>query len=164
MTHDQFMNLRDGYITHTQGQLGNSEKANSHEGYLSDDLNDKMLVGAKRRGKKIRRPPPLPIGYNTLGMDENRKVLYRNFHDVSDKLYLIEISRNKTKVFICLFENYASPDEFIAEVLSEKLAFALMARHDNLFENFVRSFYIAYGRLQIEGHHHKVVEQKSYTA
>lgn len=80
-------------------------------------------------------------------MDETRKVLYRNFHEISGKVFLVEISRNKTKVFICLFENYASPDEFIAESLSEKLAFSLMAKHNNLFENFIQSFYIAYGRL-----------------
>ena len=135
MTHDQFMHLRDGYIKHTEAKFGDSDKAASHGGYLSDDLNEKLLGG--RRKKRVRRPPPLPIGYNTLGMDETRKVLYRNFHEVSGRLYLVEISRNKTKVFICLFENYASPDDFIAESLSEKLAFSLMAKHNNLFENFI---------------------------
>lgn len=74
-------------------------------------------------------------------------------------MYLVEISQHKTKVFICLFENYSSPDEFIAESFSEKLAFALMAKHDNLFENFVQSFYITYGKLQIEGYNTKVVEK-----
>jgi len=43
--------------------------------------------------------------------------------------------------------------------LSEKLAFALMNKHENLFEKFVESFYITYGKLQIEGHHTKVVEK-----
>lgn len=97
--------------------------------------------------KKMRRPPPLPIGFNTVGMDETRKVLYRNFHEISDNCYLVEISRNKTKVFLCLFENYATPDVFIVEALPEKLAFSLMARHNNLFEEFVGSFYIVYGKL-----------------
>jgi hypothetical protein len=95
----------------------------------------------------MRRPPPLPIGFNTVGMDETRKVLYRNFHEISDNCYLVEISRNKTKVFLCLFENYATPDVFIVEALPEKLAFSLMARHNNLFEEFVGSFYIVYGKL-----------------
>lgn len=93
-------------------------------------------------------------------MDETRKVLYRNFHEISDNCYLVEISRNKTKVFLCLFENYATPDVFIVECLPEKLAFSLMAKHNNLFENFIGSFYIAYGKLQIEGHHHKVIDPK----
>ena len=89
----------------------------------------------------------MPIGYNEHGIDSTRKVLYRNFHEVSGRLYLIEISKGKTKVFICLYENYQCADVFIALALSEKLAFALMARHDNLFEKFVESFYITYGKL-----------------
>lgn len=44
MTHDQFMNLRDGYINHTQANLRGeqSEKPASVEGYMSDGdcLND----------------------------------------------------------------------------------------------------------------------------
>ena len=134
------MNLRDGYIP-THPDI-------SHGGYLSDDIAtaDKNL-NKRGKGKKFRRPPPLPIGYNEHGIDETRKVLYRNFHEVSGKLYLIEISKGKTKVFICLFENYQSPDEFIALPLSEKLAFYLMNKHENLFEKFVESFYITYGKL-----------------
>lgn len=92
-------------------------------------------------------------------MDENRKVLYRNFHEISGNCYLVEISRNKKKVFLCLFENYAAPDVFIVECLPEKLAFSLMARHNNLFENFIASFNIAYGKLLIDGYHHKVNEK-----
>jgi len=95
----------------------------------------------------MKRPPPIPIGYNELGIDSTRKVLYRNFHKVSNLIYLIEISRNKTKVFIVLFENYCTPDIYIAEALSEKIAFSLMAKHNNLYENFVTSFYISYGKL-----------------
>ena len=30
-----------------------------------------------------RRPPPLSIGYNELGIENKRAVLYRNFHEVS---------------------------------------------------------------------------------
>lgn len=114
----------------------------------------------RRKSRRLRRPPPLPISYNTLGIDMKRKVLYRNFHEVSGTVFLIEISRSKTKVFIVLFENYANPDSFIAEALTEKLAFSLMARHGNLYENFVQSFYIAYGKLMIDGYHHKVNEQR----
>ena len=105
------------------------------------------MPARRLKKKKMRRPPPLPIGFNNVGMDESRKVLYRNFHEISDNCYLVEISRNKTKVFLCLFENYATPDVFIVEVLPEKLAFSLMSRHNNLFEEFVGSFYIVYGKL-----------------
>lgn len=111
--------------------------------YARDPLTESY--GRKRR--RNRRPPPLPIGYNELGMDETRKVLYRNFHEISGVLYLVEISRGKTKVFICLFPDYSQPEIFLAEALTEKLAYCLMNKHENLFENFVQSFYIAFGKL-----------------
>jgi hypothetical protein len=43
---------------------------------------------------KKSRPPPLNIGYNELGILPNRVVLYRNFHKVCEKLYLVEISKS----------------------------------------------------------------------
>jgi hypothetical protein len=82
-------------------------------------------VKQRTKSKKLRRPPPLPIGFNALGIDQCRSVLYRNFHDVSGKVYLCEISRNKTKVFIVLFTDYQNPNSFIADSLPEKLAFSL---------------------------------------
>lgn len=102
-----------------------------------------------RRLKKIRRPPPIPIGYNELGIDEMRKVLYRNFHEICGMVYLVEISRNKTKVFIVLFESYSAPVTFIAETLHEKIAFTLFAKHDYHYPNFIETLYISYGKLQI---------------
>jgi len=37
----------------------------------------------------------MPIkNYETYGIDPKRKVLYRNFHSIDQKVYLIEISRN----------------------------------------------------------------------
>ena len=41
-----------------------------------------------------KRPPPMKVGYNELGIELNRKVLYRNFHQIGENIYLIEISRN----------------------------------------------------------------------
>ena len=84
-----------------------------------------------------KRPPPLNIGYNELGIEMKRTVLYRNFHEVSGKIYLVEISRNKTKIFICLFENFESPGKYLAEVLLEKIALKLMQDNGNSFENFI---------------------------
>jgi hypothetical protein len=85
-----------------------------------------------------RRPPPLNIGYNELGVEQKRAVLYRNFHEISKKIYLIEISRTKKRVFVLLFENFENPNNYIAEVLPEKIAMKLMNDNGNLFENFIK--------------------------
>lgn len=57
-----------------------------------------------------KRPPPMNIGANYDGIEPTRKVLYRNFHEIDSQVYLIEISRNKKKVFILLFPNFERPD------------------------------------------------------
>jgi hypothetical protein len=80
-----------------------------------------------------RRPPPLQIGYNELGIKPKRAVLYRNFHEISGKVYLIEISRDKKHVFFLLFENYEQPHSFIAEMLLEKIAMKLLQDNQNSF-------------------------------
>jgi len=49
------------------------------------------------------------IGFNEFGIDSKRKVLYRNFHVMSGKIYLVEISRNQKKVFILLFPDFDIP-------------------------------------------------------
>lgn len=69
------------------------------------------------------------IGYNEIGIDGSRQVLYRNFHEISSTVYLIEISRDskKKKIFIILFPNFEKPDDFIAETLTLKQAERLMA-------------------------------------
>jgi len=97
----------------------------------------------------------MPIGYNTLGIDEKRKVLYRNFHEISDFVYLVEISRNRKQIIIVLFEHYHQQNSFIADTLTEKVAQKLMADNDNNFVTFISQFYIKYGKLQINGFHNK---------
>lgn len=67
-----------------------------------------------------KRPPPMNIGYNEKGIDMKRHVLYRNFHQIEDTVYLVEISRNPKKVFIILFPNFERPDENVQEVLTDK--------------------------------------------
>jgi|LauGreDrversion4_2_1035121.scaffolds.fasta_scaffold186413_1 hypothetical protein len=64
-----------------------------------------------------RRPPPMKIGFNEYGVKDKRKVLYRNFHAISGRIYLVEVSRSKLKVFVLLFENFEIPTNFIIEVL-----------------------------------------------
>lgn len=73
-----------------------------------------------------KRPPALNIGYNELGIEPKRTVLYRNFHEISGKIYLVEISRSKTKIFFLLFENFENPSKYMAETLLEKIALKLM--------------------------------------
>lgn len=73
-----------------------------------------------------KRPPPLKIGFNEHGVKDKRKVLYRNFHEISGKIFLVEISRSKLKVFVMLFENFENPTNFIIEVLQEKVAHKLL--------------------------------------
>lgn len=65
----------------------------------------------------------MPIkNHDEFGIDPKRKVLYRNFHDISGKIFLVEISRNQLKVFILLFPNFEMPDIFLCEVMTEKKA------------------------------------------
>lgn len=65
----------------------------------------------------------MPIkNFEINGIDPKRKVLYRNFHDVDGKIYLVEISRNNIKVFILLFPNFEAPDIYISEIMPEKKA------------------------------------------
>lgn len=60
------------------------------------------------------------IGFSFDGIEPTRQVLYRNFHQVENQVYLVEISRNKKKVFILLFPNFEKPDQYIQEVLTDK--------------------------------------------
>jgi hypothetical protein len=55
-------------------------------------------------------------------------------------VYLIEISKMKTKVAILLFPNYDDPKVYLAEVIYERIAYKLMRENQNLFEIFVKSF------------------------
>jgi hypothetical protein len=50
---------------------------------------------------------------------------------------LVEISRNKTKIFILLFENFENPHRFIGEAIIEKIALKLMQQNANSFENLI---------------------------
>jgi hypothetical protein len=56
-----------------------------------------------------KRPPPMQIGWNDMGISVDRQVLYRNFHDISGKIFLVEISRTTKKVFFLLFPNFERP-------------------------------------------------------
>jgi hypothetical protein len=79
-----------------------------------------------------------------MGIEPNRSVLYRNFHDISGKVYLVEISRTSKKVFYLLFPNYEKPNNYLMEGMTEKQAMKLMSDSDNSFENIVARLYVIY--------------------
>ncbi len=95
----------------------------------------------------FKRPKPLAIGYNDYGIDQMRKVLYRNFHEISGQIFLVEISRDPKKIFIILFPNFEKPhiiNQIIA--LPEKLAVRLMQENGNRFDEFIKRFYLHFGK------------------
>ena len=107
-----------------------------------------------------KRPPPMQVGYNEEGVPQKRHVLYRNFHQIpddrgSDHVYLVEISRSDRKVNILLFPNFETPEVFKSCIMTEKQATRLMGECNNVFDEFIRRFFIKFDRLQIEGFHTK---------
>lgn len=54
-------------------------------------------------------------------IEAKRRVLYRNFHNVSGVIYLVEISRTPKRVYVILFPNFEKPDVFIQDSLPEKM-------------------------------------------
>lgn len=87
MTHDQFLRMRDGYVTKSEITRRDIESHEQEQRKEQDAL--RRIVRKKRKGK---RPPPMEIGYNELGIAEDRKVLYRQFIEISSIVYLVEIS------------------------------------------------------------------------
>lgn len=110
-----------------------------------------------------KRPPPMNIGANYDGIEPTRKVLYRNFHEIDSQVYLIEISRNKKKVFILLFPNFERPDQYIQEILTDKQATKLLNESNNIYESFIRTFFIKFNKLQIRGFHGKAPLERHRT-
>ena len=74
LSHDQFLKLRDVYVSKSIGQ--NEKPAQNSS---SEELEDLEAKRVKKRSR-VKRPSPLLIGFNELGIDDTRKVLYRNFH------------------------------------------------------------------------------------
>ena len=144
-----------------ENEFGNPEIVNiptsdkSHYG-LFQQKNQINIVARKR-------PPAMPLkDHERYGIDKKRKVLYRNFHDIDGKIFLIEISRNALKVFILLFPNFEMPDIFMCEVMTEKKAQKLMTESNNMFEELVKKFHIKYEKLQIEGYHGHAKDPRRY--
>ena len=139
----------DGRNANLRASSTNQYKSSKEDSVSGANGPNKINIVAKRR------PPPMNIGFNDSGIEMSRQVLYRNFHQIEDSVYLVEISRNPKKVFILLFPNFERPDEYIKEVLTDKIATKLMAESGNIFENFIASFYVKFSKLQIRGYHGK---------
>ena len=95
----------------------------------------------------------MAIRNESTGVDRARRVLYRNFHDIARVVYLVEISKNDSKMFICLFPNFEKPSLFISQILSYKIGQKLLTDNMGVFENWISTFSIRYGKLWIEGYH-----------
>ena len=114
-------------------------------------MNNELSLGGNGPNKinivAKKRPPPMNVGFNEDGIELSRQVLYRNFHQIEDTVYLVEISRNSKKVFVLLFPNFEIPNEYLKEILTDKQATRLMAECGNIFENFIANFYVKFGKL-----------------
>jgi hypothetical protein len=64
-------------------------------------------------------------------------------------------------VFILLFPNFEKPDQYIAEILTDKQANKLMNESNNIFELFISRFYVKFNKLQIRGFHGKAAMDRS---
>jgi hypothetical protein len=72
-----------------------------------------------------------------FNIDPKRKVIYRNFHDISGSVYLCEISKNVKKVFVILFPNFEKNDIFITESLSEKMFQKLLSDNNYGYDSLI---------------------------
>ena len=112
----------------------------------------------KKRGlpplqKGKSRPKPMNIKNELYGLSNQRKVLYRNFHQIGAVVYLVEISKHLTKMFFCLFPNHEKPDIYIHEIVSEKIGLKMLSDNFGDYISLISKFKIKYGKLWIEGYH-----------
>ena len=54
-----------------------------------------------------------------------------------------------------MFPNFEKPDEYMHEQMTWKQADRLLKESGYVFENFVSTFYVKFGKLQIKGFHDK---------
>jgi len=86
-------------------------------------------------GPQRKRPSAMPLkNAQYHGIDPKRKVIYRNFHDISGVIYLVEISSNTKKVFVILFPNFEKPDMMIKEIMSEKIFQKLLMDKSHMYD------------------------------
>jgi hypothetical protein len=112
----------------------------------------KTTAGQSILGNK--RPQPMKLKDPVF--DPNRQVLYRNFHEIGLKfkvVYLVEISRNKHKIFVILFPNFERPDIYMHTILSYKIGEKLLSYVDNIFEEFIKTIDVKFGKIVMKNYH-----------
>jgi hypothetical protein len=74
---------------------------------------------------------------------------------VSKKVYLVEISKSKHKLFCVICEDYNNPLKFmgcdIPIHVGNKMIFS---ECEGDFEKFAKKFFVKFGKLQVTGFHH----------
>lgn len=68
-------------------------------------------------------------------------------------MYLVEVSRNKTKVFCLIFQDYTTPVKFMGQSIPEKIASKIIHDLEYDYGKFVGTFFIKFEKLQIEAYH-----------
>ena len=63
-------------------------------------------------------------------------------------------------MFICLFPNFEKPNLMISQILSEKIGQKLLTDNLGIFENWIASFTVRFGKLWIEGYHGNGVDPR----
>lgn len=101
------------------------------------------------------RPEPIFVSNAASGIDNDRKVLYRNIAEVGNckSSFLVEISKNKKKLFILLTDPTDKSRKIIHESLSIKIGEKLLVDLDGSFEDFIKTFEIRFGKLWIQKFH-----------
>lgn len=101
---------------------------------VPEDPKMKLHAKTKKHKRQIRA---IEIGYNDFGADDWRTVMYRNFHEVSEKMYLVEISKSKTKVFCIIFEDYTNPGKFMGSSIPDKIAMKMIIDREYDFARWI---------------------------
>lgn len=92
-------------------------------------------------------------------IDPDRKLLYRNFHEIGDKfkvVYLVELSRTKNKFFVILFPDFDDTSLFLHQILQFKVAEKLLKQVGCSYLNFVYTLDIKFGKLVINNYHNSL--------
>ena len=97
------------------------------------------------------RPEPIFVCNTASGIDNDRKVLYRNIAEIGDlkSSFLVEISKSKKKLFILLMDPTDKSKKIIHESLSIKIGEKLLIDVDGSFEDFIKTIQIRFGKIWI---------------
>lgn len=125
-----------------------------------------------RRGKRTSKPKPplaMPVKPGLLqleGINVNRQVLYRNFHEIKvierqkglerSQLYLVELTESKdgNKVHIMLFIDHEKPNQYLHVSLTSKQFNKFLNWCFGIHQLFVATFlHVKHDKLWVSGYH-----------